>query len=1135
MRIKWKYFFLFIFLAGCKNNTDQTVEKDLPLFSEPLTVPLNLSGGYAVNLLTGDSILPLINSLGDTVQTGISQSLKASAADAKKISKPNIIQVVIQSKELKRTNIHRVEEKLKIISGDTVDLQDIQEIINPGTIINATGQTKPMHEPQPVKTFALRFRDGATSNIQYLEIGQGLSYSFVPSILIDRNGYLWFGVDGNGLCKYDGISITNYTQKEGLPNNNVLSLVEDKRGNIWIVTDGGLCVFDGKNITQYTKKNGFSGNTISSVHKDKKENIWIIGSEISGIRFDGKNFIQFANGSKFSEEILNPFFEDSHGSLWYKTKSGIGKFEGKKFINYPIRKNKKDTSNYKMIEDSNANIWVASVLEGIYRYDGKNFIQYFDKEGLSGNVITSFIVDKNANIWIGTRYAGIIKFDGINFTTYSIEEGLTNNSITQMVEDNAGSIWCSTEGGGIIKLDDDSFKEIIKMEDFGNSRVRPIMKDWEENLWFGTEAGIIYKYDRKSIKTYKSKVALPSQGLRSILADKKGNLWFGYTDNGGLLKYDGKQFLHFTASSGIRGNNIMSILEDRNGVLWLGTYSGGINRLEGDAITYYSEKEKFSSKNVYTILEDKKGNLWFGTNGGAVVKYDGKNFITFSEKEGFFGRAVTSIVEDEVGNLWFGTLGAGLCKFDGKSFTYFTEKQGLSYNDVWSLKEDATGQFWAGTDKGLSLLIPSKDSLQHLKNSYSIYSFGLQDGLKGTDFNLHSVCIDNNSRIWWGNGKNVTTFDLNNIFQPNSLRSLSLNYLKINDGFYDFRNLPDSIHKKISYSYVAPFSNLPQKLVLSFDQNHLSFNFSAIDWSAPGKIKYSYRLIGVDNNWSSPSVDPQTAYRNLSHGTYQFQVKAIGRSQVWTKPLTYDFVIRPAWWQTWWIKTLAIMLSSLLLLFIAKLFYLSRLRKQRVLMEKQLAVQYERQRISSEMHDDIGAGLSGVRLLTEMAKTKTQDPQSISEIEKIYQSVGDVSARMKEVIWSLNTENDSLSNLIGYLQKQARLMLENYSCNFNSTVPDKIPEIKINGEVRRHIYLAVKEALHNIIKHSGANEVKLNITCNDKLLITVSDNGKGMNPDENIQGGNGLKNMNKRLKQINGELIIKNGNGLSLTFEIPLN
>jgi signal transduction histidine kinase len=210
------------------------------------------------------------------------------------------------------------------------------------------------------------------------------------------------------------------------------------------------------------------------------------------------------------------------------------------------------------------------------------------------------------------------------------------------------------------------------------------------------------------------------------------------------------------------------------------------------------------------------------------------------------------------------------------------------------------------------------------------------------------------------------------------------------------------------------------------------------------------------------------------------------------------------------------------------------LRKERTALEKKLAVQYERQRISAEMHDDIGAGLSGIRLLTEMTKNKVKDGQAAEEVEKIYQSVGDISSKMKEVIWSLNTENDNLPNLIFYLQKQARLMMENYPCKFSMTVPDHIPDAKISGEARRHIYLAVKESLHNIIKHSGADNVELNITCEDKLRIVVSDNGKGMNAEQNSSAGNGLKNMRRRMQQTGGDLSIENKDGLILIFEIPL-
>ena len=1147
MRPYVKYFVILIFIYGCGENTRQDNNERQSLYSEPVIIPLNVSGGYKINQFTGDSIKPLINSLGDTVQTGIPTFLVPSNTANEKRRKPNISKLVILSKVPVSTNKYLAPDKAELISGDTVgfqsikptqinqplDLRNSEDILNIGTTIPVTSKKMIMHEPQPAKALPLRFKDAATSNIQYLDVGQGLGYSFVHSLIADRHGYLWFGLDGNGLCKYDGVSMINYTQKEGLPDNNVTSLVEDSTGNIWIGTNNGLCMFDGKNITQYSKANGFPGGPINTMYKDEKENVWINGGDFGYIRYDGKKFILFDGGKKFTKNIFYPFFEDSRGAVWIRINSGLAKFDGKQFISFPIFKSKGDISTCKMIEASNGDLWVASVWEGIFKYNGNFFTRYAGKEGLSGNSIRTLQEDKKGNIWIGTAIDGINKFNGGKFTNYSIDQGLTINSISGIVEDIAGNIWCSTFGGGINKLNDEGFSEIVKLSDVGNSRVRPIVKDIEGNLWFGTEAGRLFKYDGKNIVSYTNTGTLPSHGLRSIMQDKKGDMWFGYTDGGGLFKYDKKNLFHFTKASGIRGENIMSLLEDKDGIIWLGTFDDGISRLEGETFTYYSENEKFPGKNVYTILQDKKGNLWFGTKGSGVVKYDGNSFITFSEKEGLYGKGVTSIIEDETGNLWFGTLGAGLCKFDGRSFTYFTDKQGLSFNDIWSLKEDSLKEIWAGTDKGLSVLIPREDSLQKNKKNYAIYSFGLQDGLKGTDFNLHSVCIDNNNRIWWGTGKSLVTRDLKKPFREYEPRSLKLNYIEINEHFYDYRHIVDSIKEKISFSNVTPFSNNPGGLDLSYDQNHLTFHFSAIDWSAPHKIKYSYRLIGLDAEWSIASETPVADYRNLSYGRYELLVTAIGQSQKWTEPISYKFVIRPAWWQTWWFKTSIVLFAILISIYISWLIYLYRLRKQRMLLEKQIAIQNERQRISSEMHDDIGAGLSSVRLLTEMTRNKLKEYGATNEIDNIYQSVGDISVKMQEVIWSLNAENDHLNNLVYFIQKQVRSLLEHYPCKLSFELPSFIPNIELRGEIRRNIYLVVKEAVHNIIKHSGANKVKLTITFEEKLVIIVSDNGKGMNT-ENYNAGNGLKNMQQRMKQLNGKILIKNEEGLSLLFEIPV-
>jgi len=272
----------------------------------------------------------------------------------------------------------------------------------------------------------------------------------------------------------------------------------------------------------------------------------------------------------------------------------------------------------------------------------------------------------------------------------------------------------------------------------------------------------------------------------------------------------------------------------------------------------------------------------------------------------------------------------------------------------------------------------------------------------------------------------------------------------------------------------------------------------------------------------------------LSYGEYEIDIRYINEKGEFVEGIIgLNLEILPFWYQTWWFRMLVAVVTLSIMIFIIRLIYISRLRKQRTILEKQLAVQFERQRISSEMHDDIGAGLSGIKLLAEMTKGKVKNTAASGEVEKIYESVGDISAKMREVIWSLNTENDHLSSLISYIQRQVRLWLENYPCQLSIIIPEKIPDLEISGESRRNIFLIVKEAIHNIIKHSGANKVNINIACDEQLIISVSDNGKGIHIDENMNTGNGLKNMKHRVQQLNGKLFIENHEGFTLTFEIP--
>ena len=1154
MGIPWKYIILIMLLQACRGNNKQRIRDDgLSLYAEPLTVSLDTTKGYVVNPITSDSIKPLLDSFGRKFKTGISVLVITKTFSEEEMPKPKIMEGVQPIQTIIPGNIHPVPGKVPVTEVDTARLTKLKlgegdrsfvlrntyGIVPTGVPIPVTGKKMPFSEPQPVKAAPMRFKDNATTSIQYLDVEQGLPYSYVLAVYEDKKGNLWFGIDGIGISKYDGINITTYSVKEGLTHNIVNAITEDRNNNLWIATDGGVSCFDGKNFTQYTEKEGLPANHVSSILEDKKGDLWF--STSAGLtRYDGKNFTNYTQKEGLLPNGIGKCIEDRNGNLWIGTAHGLVKFDGASFTQFGSKDGFAGNTIPALMEDEKGNIWFGSIGEGFFMFDGKKTTRFTTKEGLSDNVASSIVEDNSHNIWIGTLAGGLNKFDGKHFTHYTKEQGLSNIKVRQMAKDRSGNLWVATEGGGVNKINATSFNYQVPDEVVENNRIRPILKDKSGNLWFGTEDKDVGKLNvantdpkGRTFTYFKTHDKIAGYGQRSLLQDKSGNIWIG-TTGAGIVKYDGKNFINYLLGKTPERDLIFDILEDKNGNLWFCTGDGSIVRYDGNHFLFYITQQGLPGSKIYSMLEDKKGNIWFCTEGAGVYKYNGTYLINYTEKEGLFSKSISSIAEDDNGNIWLGTLGNGVCRFDGSNFIYYTEQQGLANNNVWSVFCDPANQLWFGTDKGLTMFIPKNNDQQNLKTGYSVYNFGSRDGLKAIDFNLHSVCVDNDNNIWWGTGKSVVSFDLNKGFHADSLRSLNLNYIEINERFYDFRNLPDSLNKKISCESVVPFSNCPEMLSLSYDLNHLSFYFSAIDWSAPHKIKYSYRMVGLDEKWSKPSEETMADYRNLNHGKYDFQVRAIGQSQVWTKPYTYSFSIRPAWWQTWWFKTL--MMASLLFIvfLIIRFIYFYKLRKQKNILEKQLAVQYERQRISAEMHDDIGAGLSGIRLMTEMAKTRSKDVESVSEIEKIYNSVGDISSKMKEVIWSLNTENDSLGNLLSYLQKQARQMMENYPGSFTITMPEDIPDIKIGGEIRRHIYLAIKESLHNIIKHSGADKVNLTISCEDKLIIRVSDNGKGMNEGESSNSGNGLRNMKNRMEKIGGKFSVENKDGLILLFEIPL-
>jgi two-component system, sensor histidine kinase ChiS len=333
--------------------------------------------------------------------------------------------------------------------------------------------------------------------------------------------------------------------------------------------------------------------------------------------------------------------------------------------------------------------------------------------------------------------------------------------------------------------------------------------------------------------------------------------------------------------------------------------------------------EGLSNNIVWSILEDQSGKIWLGTEGGGVHVFNGESlpdgkagFTRYSINEGLSNNTVFSIIEDKNGNIWLGTEGGGVSVFNGESFTHFTENEGLLNNSVWSIAEDKSAPLnevavFVGTENGLSRIrLTENEASGDKKIAWSIQNFGKQDGLKSLRFTTGAI-IDSKDRAWWSTGNGLVMLDLNTLTFSDKIPQPRLSQLEINEQFIDYRNIPDSPDSdqgQITFSGVQKFENYPLSLQLPYDKNHLTFYFAAIDWAAPHKIRYSYRMKGLHTNWSQPTSDPVADYRNLPFGTYTFQIRATGENGVWSEPFDYTFTILPPWWHTWWAYGLYVVL-----------------------------------------------------------------------------------------------------------------------------------------------------------------------------------------------------------------------------------
>ena len=1051
----------------------------------------------------------------------------------------------------------------------------------------------------------------ASLRFEHIGIEEGLSNENVTQIFQDSKGYIWFGTF-DGLNKYDGYSFTKYRldpfDSNSISQNFIYTIWEDKYGAIWVSSFEGLCKFD-KSTEKFTRYKPsanakFSDPNISSINEGSDGMMWV-GSHSGGLcRFDRKTgkflpeyfdlgYSQLPGDKAGLKDNVNCIYKDPAGALWVGTTTGLHKIiltavKAGQLSRVTFEDYRHDPANINtlssnivtsIIEDRAGIIWVATQ-NGLNSFDQKTgiFKRYLHDpdniHSISSNNMELWFgshlkEDQEGNLWICT-HNGLNKLNRERtiFTHYFYDSSdaysVSSNSIMSLQIDRAGILWAGSWSGKLNKANLNQKGFGLKHHDPNNinslssNKVTSILEDSSGIIWIGTYGGGLNRWDKKTdqFTHFRNEPSDPktlrNDAVHAILEDRQGHLWIA---NGDVLSHLNKQtgeFTHYYPNVGHYKEEdhrlIYSITEDREGLLWLGTGNGikSFNKKTGEFKHYYHNPADPDGLSDYTgliVFADSRDNIWIGHGSKATDKLNKRTgqFTHYKhdphDSGSISSNYVNIIYEDSKGNIWFGTKAGGLCCFDcqKEKFTTFTDKHGLPNNTVYSILEDTNNNLWLGTGYGLSRFDP-------VKKAFTNYDY--KDGLQGNFF----AAGDERERGAHFKGKDGTL------------------YFGGNNGFNFFH--PDKINADI---HVAPIvitqfklfdklqkgANESKEIVLNYDQNYFSFEFSSLSFYNPAKNQYAYKLEGFDKEWVYSGSRHYVAYTNIDPGTYTFRVKGTNNDGVWNEEGTSMIVIiNPPWYSTWWAYTLfALMVAGLI-------YALFRYRINKIRMEHEIVLQqhkaseleienrqallYERLRISRELHDDIGSTLGSISIYSEVAKKRTEKNENTDEVlSKIGLVSRELIDKMSDIVWSLNPNHESFKQLQNRMMTFAGMILTPRDILYEFIVDEELKRIKFSVGQRKNIFLIFKEALYNIVKYANCKTagISLGVKNNDFIMI-IQDDGKGFDVAHSTTneilsagqylGGNGIKNMRARATDMDAKLCIDSKINEGTTVQLTL-
>jgi signal transduction histidine kinase/ligand-binding sensor domain-containing protein len=950
-----------------------------------------------------------------------------------------------------------------------------------------------------------------------------------------------------------------YTPRDGLVNNRARFFYQDTRGRLYISTFGGLSVYDGSRFINYTTEEGLATSLINGIVEMGEDSIWIIPNG-NAIHCLVRGVLRNIRTADDFYPVTNQLVHCSDGHWYSIADQGFFRFENDRFVRIRPEDSAGRAMDQSLIQavevnrqliiltDPNLGPHPASLL--IYDLDTRQFVSCG-----KDNDILYLVKSPDNELMAATSHGvrqidtGALKQRHIRFLPppppYQPASGI---KAYYLYFDRSGDLWLAAE------------KEVIRLGRAGDKQVfdaasglppgntSTVLQDKEGNMWFANDRNGIVKLANKQIRYYAH--PKPAFTVNDLSASSGGDsVWLYDGERQDLLLQKGNTqtlfhsltplpsdarlfvgknayiasgkdcyLLHFLPHGKFRatllyhGDTILAV----NGCF---DHAGKL-LLVADYLTILGAGKPIRQPLQYLadqVAVDKYNRIWTVTRAGKlfVFRLSGGGLQQLAVYANVVGKASPrSITVDNAGSVWIGTRDNGLyrLRFDSLrllSQQHLTSENGLSENFVNYLQCDPDNTIWACTAAGLDRI---RAEAGHFKIDELTYN---NDNYQSI-YRIQAVGADLHWALAKGGvlqvGPDLTA---KNSYRPHLLFS---QVLAGNDPVAD----------------TAHLRSLP------FDRNTIAFLIGVTSFVNETATRYSFLLEGsINPKWSPPSKRSAIDLVSLPPGKYTLRVRATFVTGIYPDlESAYPFVILPPWWQNRWFSAFLLLFLAGLTILLIRFYIRRKLTTQRILLEKEQAIERERTRIATDMHDDLGAGLSRIKFLSETIGIRKQQHLPIEEeITNIRKYSHEMIDKMGEIVWALNERNDSLSDLLSYTRSYAVEYLFQAGVHASVDTPDDLPPLHVGGEFRRNVYLTTKEALHNIIKHAQAEHVliRMAISSPHTLAISITDDGVGFCPATLKTPGNGLRNMRQRITDLGGALSIeKNDHGPGTTIRLSL-